>query len=217
MNLGIMTKYVFRLLCLVLCVFSLEVGGQQLGPLTFEIADGQVTITDCSQSAKGELTIPAEIDGLPVTSIGDNAFSYCTSLTSITIGNNVTSIGNDVFIGCLNLKSVRIPEQFATGDEANRIGDAFCIPLYQNDRWGPNAVMLTTPQQPPATPITQPSIRMAPVIMVQGEEGSVKTIEVADSPDGPWRLWMTVTATESGVAITDLDGDASKRFYRVVD
>jgi hypothetical protein len=54
---------------------------------------------------------------------------------------------------------------------------------------------------------------MAPVIMVQGEEGSVKTIEVA----GPWRLWMTVTATESGVAITDLNGEASKRFYRVTD
>ena len=58
---------------------------------------------------------------------------------------------------------------------------------------------------------------MAPVIMVQGADGSVKTIEVANSPDGPWRFWMTVTATESGVAITDLDGQASKRFYRVTD
>ena len=53
---------------------------------------------------------------------------------------------------------------------------------------------------------------MAPVIMVQGEEGSVKTIEVADSPDGPWQFWMDVTATASGVAITDLDGQAHKRF-----
>ena len=58
---------------------------------------------------------------------------------------------------------------------------------------------------------------MAPVIMVQGEEGSVKTIEVADSPDGPWQFWMDVTATASGVAITDLDGQAHKRFYRVRD
>jgi len=71
--------------------------------------------------------------------------------------------------------------------------------------------------QPPTTPTLQPSIRMAPVIMVQGEEGFVKTIEVADNPDGPWRFWMDVSATASGVAITDLDGQAHKRFYRVRD
>ena len=75
----------------------------------------------------------------------------------------------------------------------------------------------TQPPTTPTTPTIQPSIRMAPVIMVQGEEGSVKTIEVADSPDGPWAFWMDVTATASGVAITDLDGQAHKRFYRVRD
>ncbi len=39
-------------------------------------------------------------------SIGDWAFSYCDSLTSVTIGNSVTSIGSHAFEGCDTLTSV---------------------------------------------------------------------------------------------------------------
>ena len=45
-----------------------------------------------------------------VTSIGDKAFYYCSSLTSITIGNSVTSIGNNAFYYCSSLTSITIPE-----------------------------------------------------------------------------------------------------------
>ncbi len=44
-----------------------------------------------------------------VTSIGDDAFYYCRSLTAITIPNSVTSIGNEAFYGCRGLTSVTIP------------------------------------------------------------------------------------------------------------
>ena len=45
-----------------------------------------------------------------VTSIGDNAFYDCTSLTSVTIPNSVTSIGDDAFRGCSSLTSVTISD-----------------------------------------------------------------------------------------------------------
>ena len=80
-----MKKPVSNLVWLFLIVCSLQVNGGELGPLTYEIADGQVTITDCDEGAEGELEIPAEIEGAPVTSIETFAFFNCSSLTSIII------------------------------------------------------------------------------------------------------------------------------------
>ena len=64
------------------------------------------------------ITIPysAEISGIEcsVTSIGDHAFYYCSSLTSIEIPNSVTSIGNWAFYGCSSLTSVEIPNSITS-------------------------------------------------------------------------------------------------------
>ena len=66
------------------------------------------------QDASGYISIPAAItyngNTYTVTSIGHNAFTGCTELTSVTIPDSVTSIGNDAFSWCSDLTSVVIPD-----------------------------------------------------------------------------------------------------------
>ena len=76
------------------------------------------TVTDCDTSVTS-ITIPAEINGVPVKEIGDSAFEYCESLISIEIPNSVTTIGDHAFKGCKSLTSISIPNSVTTiGDWA---------------------------------------------------------------------------------------------------
>lgn len=54
-----------------------------------------------------------------IDEIGNLAFSYCKSLTSVTIPDSVTSIGSSAFRECTSLASVTIP------DSVTSIGNAF--------------------------------------------------------------------------------------------
>ncbi|NLZ88365.1 MAG: leucine-rich repeat domain-containing protein, partial [Clostridiales bacterium] len=60
------------------------------------LEDGAAEISDYRGEASS-LSIPSTLDGYTVTSIGDWAFSYCDSLTSVTIPDSVTNIGGWAF------------------------------------------------------------------------------------------------------------------------
>ena len=77
--------------------------------LSYSISNGNVTITDYTGNLT-DLKIPAKLCNYPVVKIGDDAFEYCTGLTSVTIGNSVTSIGDWAFSGCTGLTSITIPD-----------------------------------------------------------------------------------------------------------
>ena len=73
---------------------------------------GESAFTACSSLTS--ITIPNS-----VTSIGGSAFYYCTGLTSITIPNSVTSIGYGAFWYCTGLTSITIPNSVTSiGDYA---------------------------------------------------------------------------------------------------
>ena len=73
--------------------------------------DGKTLIAYAIGKIEKSFTIPDS-----VTSIGDYAFSSCTSLRSVTIPDSVTSIGDDAFRNCTSLTSVTI------GDSVTSIG-----------------------------------------------------------------------------------------------
>ena len=67
-----------------------------------------------------EVIIPSkDVNGNGVTSIGDEAFRFCSGLTSVTIPNSVTSIRNYAFSDCNSLTSVTMPSSVTSiGDFA---------------------------------------------------------------------------------------------------
>ncbi len=87
----------------------IQAGAETYGDLTYTVTDNKVTITDCQFNAT-TVDIPAQIDGMVVTAIGDGAFAVCSSLTNVTIPASVTSIGDYAFRGCSSLTSIVIPD-----------------------------------------------------------------------------------------------------------
>ena len=81
-------------------------------PVMVEVTDVE-SGTDNGNYYYGEINIPENFyyEGVVyrVTRISDNAFAYCTALTSVTIPNSVEIIGDQAFYGCTALTSVTIP------------------------------------------------------------------------------------------------------------
>ena len=80
----------------------------QESDFTYTENDTGVTITGYTGST-GNIIIPSELGGKPVTAIGEKAFFQNKTITSVKIPEGVTSIGNSAFAQT-NLTEVEIPK-----------------------------------------------------------------------------------------------------------
>ena len=85
-------------------------------------ADGRTaTITnfrgpvDPKNTGPYNITIPTELDDIPVTGIGNYAFYHLSALTNVTIPQGITSIGDAAFSYCDGLISATIEEGVPIG------------------------------------------------------------------------------------------------------
>ena len=81
--------------------------------------DGQISQTPpptnlMHPNAKNNEKIQKVVVPSSVKTIGEEAFSSCTSLTSITIPESVTIIKDNVFYDCISLSSITIPKSVTT-------------------------------------------------------------------------------------------------------
>ena len=97
------TSFTARLLSLLVLALPTVAQAQ----FTCQTNGGAITVTGYTGSG-GAVTIPSTLYGLPVTAIGNSAFLYKSSLTSITLPNSLTSIGLYAFYST-GLTDVTIP------------------------------------------------------------------------------------------------------------
>lgn len=109
-----MKKFISVLLAVTMLfsVFAISASAEEAtsGYYTYTVDEnGNATITDVDYSISGDITIPSNLDGYPVTAIGSGAFSYSSQLTSVDLCDGIEVIGSGAFYDCGLLGELSIP------------------------------------------------------------------------------------------------------------
>jgi hypothetical protein len=78
--------------------------------------DGGIKIVSFLGDKKSvrKIVIPDQIEGIPVTVIGEKIFEHYNNLTTVIISDSVVTIGGDAFRECSNLTTIKIPDSVMT-------------------------------------------------------------------------------------------------------
>ena len=102
-----MKKQLITLIAMLLPILASAQDAVEIDGIYYNLVNKakSAEVTSNPNKYTGEVTIPESVtyEGTEysVTSIGENAFSYCSDLTSVTIPNGVTSIGGRAFWYCI--------------------------------------------------------------------------------------------------------------------
>ena len=77
-------------------------------PLEFELREDSYAVVGLGAYETGNLVIPSEYNGKPVTIIGESAFSAKADIGTVTIPDSVTTIEEKAFYNCMNLSKVTL-------------------------------------------------------------------------------------------------------------
>ena len=116
---------------------------------SYTVTNQTVTIT--GYTGTSVVAIPSTINGLPVTSIGDYAFSG-SSITAVTIPNSVINIGNFAFGYCFSLTNIMVDPL----NSAFSSVDGCCSIITRRHLWNIRAVSLEATRSPTALPKLKP-------------------------------------------------------------
>lgn len=75
-------------------------------------------VTGCQGAVEDVLTVPEDIDGIPVTAIADEAFLGQSVMSTVIIPESVESIGSRAFAGCSSLRMVFARRNMEIGEAA---------------------------------------------------------------------------------------------------
>ncbi|MBR6967568.1 MAG: leucine-rich repeat protein [Ruminococcus sp.] len=85
------------------------------GDLKFYVYSDHAMVVYCDRRFEGDLVIPSEIQGVPVTEIVPGSFNNVPGLRSVVIPDSVKKIGDAAFMESEALESVTLPDDVEIG------------------------------------------------------------------------------------------------------
>ena len=78
-----------------------------------KLNNAEAYVYACQKSASGTVTIPAQWNGLPVTSVHSHAFDNCSGVTKIILPDSIKTIESFAFFSC-GMLEISIPASVST-------------------------------------------------------------------------------------------------------
>ena len=115
------------------------------GVLEYTRVDGGYSVSATPGFKGVNVVIPAQVDGIDVVEVAENAFKDCTSVKTLLIPDSVKSIGRGALAGCTSLESLITPFAGASADitDQSNMGMSYVFGSSGGSSWSGHYPALT--------------------------------------------------------------------------